>query len=86
MRGVSFYHANNDDQAITYCLRAVRLDPRLQEARLWIARAYLRQHDVAHARAELKLLQRNPDAARLWASQIEPLLTVCAAPRKSTMP
>jgi TolB-like protein len=86
MRGVSFYHANNDDQAIAYCLRAVRLDPRLQEARLWIARAYLRQHDVAHARAELKLLQRNPDAARQWAGQIEPLLAECVAPRKSKAP
>jgi TolB-like protein len=86
MRGVSFYHAHNDDQAITYCLRAVRLDPRLQEARLWIARAYLRQHEVAHARAELKLLQRNPDAARQWAGDIEQLLTECAAPKKSKAP
>lgn len=76
MRGISFYYANNPDQAIVYCLRAVQLDPRLQEARLWIARAYLRQGEKDHARAELDMLVRNP-AAKPLAGQIKQLLTEC---------
>lgn len=76
MRGISFLYANNPDQAIVYCLRAVQLDPRLQEARLWIARAYLRQNEKEHARAELKLLARNPTAKPL-AGQIQQLLKDC---------
>lgn len=78
MRGISFYYANNPDQAIVYCLRAVQLDPRLQEGRLWIARAYLRQNEKAHARAELQLLARNP-AAKPFAKQIQLLLKECGA-------
>lgn len=77
MRGVSFYYANNPDQAISNCLRAVRLDPRLQEARLWIARAYLRQGEKAHARAELKLLAQNPVAAKQHAGHIKQILEEC---------
>jgi hypothetical protein len=76
MRGISFFYANNPDEAIVYCLRAVQLDPRLQEARLWIARTYLRQGDKLHARAELTLLARNP-AAQPLADQIRQLLAEC---------
>src|SRR5207247_1803666 len=60
MRGMSAYHAGNPDQAIVSCLRALQLDPRLQEARLWIARSYLHQGVKRHARLELELLARNP--------------------------
>ena len=59
MRGISLYYANNPNEAITYCLRAVRLDPRLQESRLWIARCYWRLNDAQHARVELNWLTRN---------------------------
>jgi TolB-like protein len=76
MRGISFYYANNPDQAIVNCLRAVQLDPRLQEARLWIARSYLRQNEKEHARAELKLLARNPAAVPL-VPQVQQLLKEC---------
>ncbi len=76
--GLSFYHANNPDQAIVYCLRAVQLDPRLLEARLWVARSYLRQGEKAHARTELNLLARNP-AAKPLAAQIKQLRIECAA-------
>jgi TolB-like protein len=79
MRGISFYHADNPDQAIASCLRAVQLDPRLQEARLWIARAYLRRGERGHARAELKRLAQNPAAAPL-APQVKQLLAECAVP------
>lgn len=76
MRGIGFYHAGNHDQAIVSFLRAVQLDPRLQEARLWIARAYLRQGEKDHARTELQMLARNPTAQPL-AEQIQQLLAEC---------
>ena len=76
MRGVSLFYANNDDQAIISCLRTVQLDPRLHEARLWIARAYLRQGEKEPARAELRLLKSNPAAGPL-AAQVDQLLKEC---------
>jgi len=78
MRGISLYYANNPDPAIAYCLRAVRLDPRLVEARLWIARAYLRLGEVDHARAELKLLEANRSARNL-GEQVLALRKECDA-------
>jgi tetratricopeptide (TPR) repeat protein len=88
MRGVSFYYADNPDQAIVYCLRAVRLDPRLVEARLWIARAYLRLGEADHARAELKRLADDPAAAQ-YAGQVKELLAEGEKspwPRNSAIP
>ena len=76
MRCVGFYYAGNYDQAIAYCLRAAQLDPRLQEARLWIAKAYLAQGDKDHARAELKRLLDNP-AAKHLSEQVQQLLAQC---------
>ena len=60
MRGVGLYHAKNYDRAIASCLRAVHLDPRLVEARLWVARSYLALGEADHARAELALLVPEP--------------------------
>ena len=80
MRGISFYYANNHDQAIVYCLRAVQLDPRLQEARLWIAKSYLAQGEKEHARAELKRLAQNP-AAKHLAEEVQRLLSQCETTR-----
>ena len=54
----------------------MRLDPRLQEARLWIAKAYLRQGEIAHARAELALLTGNP-AAQGLAPEVQRLRAEC---------
>jgi TolB-like protein len=79
MRGIGLYYANNPDLAIASCLRAVQLDPRLVEARLWIARSYLRQGEKGHARAELNLLSRNP-ASKQLAKQVQQLFAECAAP------
>jgi hypothetical protein len=62
MRGIGYYHAGNPDLAIAACLRAVQLDPRLQEARVWIARSYLRQGEKRRARLELEIVARNPGA------------------------
>jgi hypothetical protein len=81
MRGIGFYYANNPDQAIVSCLRAVQLDPRLLEARLWISKAYLRQDEKAHARAELQLLAQNP-AAKPLAEPIKQLLAACGPGEK----
>jgi len=78
MRGIGFYHGNNPDQAIVYCLRAVRLDPRLQVARLWIAKSYLRSGEKKHARAELERLAEN-SAAKHLSIQIARLLKLCEA-------
>lgn len=81
MRGISLYYANNDDRAIMNCLKAVQLDPRLQEARLWIAKAYLRQGEKEHARIELTRLARNP-AAKPFLNEVNQLLAKCGpAPR-----
>jgi hypothetical protein len=80
IRGVGFYHANNWDQAIVSCLRAVQLDPRLQEARLWIARSYLKLGEKSHARAELNLLANNP-AAKPFTNDIQQLLKASNAAR-----
>jgi TolB-like protein len=76
MRGISLYYANNADLAIVSCLRAVQFDPRLQEARLWIAKAYLRQGEKEHARIELQRLARNPAASPLLG-QVKLLLAEC---------
>jgi hypothetical protein len=78
MRGIGFYHGNNPDQAIVYCLRAVRLDPRLQVARLWIAKSYLKSGEKEHARAELERLAQN-SAAKHLSNQIAQLLKQCKA-------
>lgn len=76
MRGISSYYADDPDRAIASCLRAVQLDPRLQEARLWIARAYLARGEAAHARAELRRLAANP-AAKHLSGQVEALSNQC---------
>jgi tetratricopeptide (TPR) repeat protein len=76
MRGISLYYANNTDRAIVSFLRAVQFDPRLQEARLWIAKAYLRQGEKEHARIELERLARNPAASPLL-EQVNLLLAEC---------
>ncbi len=78
MRGISLYYANNGDLAIVSCLRAVQFDPRLQEARLWIAKAYLRQGEKEHARIELERLARNPAASPLL-QQVKQLLAECGS-------
>jgi len=76
MRGISSYYADDPDGAIASCLRAVQLDPRLQEARLWIARAYLARGEMAHARAELTRLAGNPAAQHL-SGQVEAISKDC---------
>jgi TolB-like protein len=76
MRGISLYYSNNADLAIVSFLRAVQFDPRLQEARLWIAKAYLRQGEKEHARIELERLARNPAASQLL-DQVKQLLAEC---------
>jgi TolB-like protein len=70
MRGIGFYHANQPDQAIVSCLRAVQLDPRLQEARLWIARSYARLGETSHARRELQTLERAPAPIAMQARDL----------------
>lgn len=78
MRGIALYYADNPDQAIVSLLQAVRLDPRLVEARLWIARCYLQLHEPEHARVELIQLEKNPAAASL-ADQVAKLKADCDA-------
>jgi hypothetical protein len=67
LRGVSCYNARLPDQAIVHLLRAVQLDPRLVEARLWIARAYLESREPDKARLELTKLRTHSRAEALRA-------------------
>lgn len=62
LRGLSCYAAKQSDQAIVHLLQAVRVDPRLIEARIWIARAYLDVGQPDKARVELAWLRNHPRA------------------------
>ena len=55
----------------------MQLDPRLQEARLWITRGYLALGEKGHARAELNVLANNA-LGKQHGAEIQQLLKECA--------
>lgn len=81
MRGIGLHYAGNPDQAIICCLRAAQLDPRMQEARLWIARSYLKAGEPQHARIELDYIIRSPVAPHFKAEAQKLLRTLPLATR-----
>jgi hypothetical protein len=78
LRGISCYTARLPDQAVVHLLRAIRTDPRLIEARIWIARAYLDAGEPEKAKLELARI-RSHSAAGRWQTAIDELAAAIAA-------
>jgi TolB-like protein len=72
LRGMSCRVAGLPDQAVVHLLRAVRVDPRLVEARIGIARAYLDSGEPDKAALELTRLRSHSLAAQ-WQADIDTL-------------
>jgi tetratricopeptide (TPR) repeat protein len=56
------------EAALRYLKQAVQADPRDEHARLDLAKAYLKRHDVAAARLELQMLVGSPPTPRQGAT------------------
>lgn len=79
MKGILFARMGREDEGIDILKKSLKLDPRDQQARLYLAESYLKKKNAEEAKSHLRFVIDNPDELGYYEDKAQRTLAVVEA-------